>query len=71
MTANGWLQIGLWGHQPHLGETYISTGSLYLCSVALLPLGLPPSDNFWTRPPEDWTSRKLSAGQDLAADHAI
>jgi hypothetical protein len=68
---NGWLQIGLWGHQPHLGETYISTGSLYLCSVALLPLGLPPSDNFWTRPPEDWTSRKLSAGQDLAADHAI
>src|SRR6185437_789407 len=35
--ANGWLQIGFCGHQPHLGETYISTGSLYLCAVALLP----------------------------------
>jgi hypothetical protein len=68
---NGWLQIGLWGHQPHLGETYISTGSLYLCSVALLPLGLPPSDKFWTSPDEDWTSRKISSGQDLPADHTI
>jgi hypothetical protein len=69
--GDGWLRIGLWGHQPHLGETYISTGSLYLCSAALLPLGLPASDNFWTSPGEDWTSRKLSSGQDLAADHAI
>ena len=30
----GWLQIGFCGHQPGVGETYISTGSLYLCSVA-------------------------------------
>ncbi|MEI6466021.1 MAG: DUF2264 domain-containing protein, partial [Verrucomicrobiota bacterium] len=27
--ANGWLTIGLAGHQPGLGETYISTGSTY------------------------------------------
>ncbi len=46
----GWLTIGLCGHQPHLGEPYISTGSLYLCATALLPLGLPPSHPFWTRP---------------------
>ncbi len=39
--AKGWLQIGLCGHQPAIGETYISTGSLYLCTVAFLPLGLP------------------------------
>ena len=38
--ANGWLQIGFCGHQPGVGETYISTGSLYLCAVGLLPLGL-------------------------------
>src|SRR4051812_24998938 len=38
--GNGWLRIGLAGRQPALGEPYISTGSLYLCSVALLPLGL-------------------------------
>jgi hypothetical protein len=68
---DGWLQIGLWGHQPRLGEQYISTGSLYLCSVALLPLGLPPSDQFWAGPEEDWTSRKVWGGQDLVADHAI
>src|ERR1035437_2302196 len=41
---NGWLAIGYCGHQPHLGESYISTGSLYLCSTVLLPLGLPPAN---------------------------
>ena len=38
----GWLTIGLCGHQPSLGEPYISTGSLYVCLCGLLPLGLPP-----------------------------
>ena len=46
--ANGWLTLGLCGHQPGIAETYISTGSLYLCSAAFLPLGLPASDPFWT-----------------------
>lgn len=36
---------------PHLGESYISTGSLYLASTVLLPLGLPPADPFWSAPP--------------------
>ncbi len=44
----GWLRIGLCGHQPSLAEGYISTGSLYLCCTALLPLGLPPSSPFWS-----------------------
>jgi hypothetical protein len=68
---NGWLAIGFYGHQPAIGETYISTGSLYLCSVGLLPLGLPPEDPFWSAPPAEWTSRKIWAGQDLPPDHAI
>ena len=42
----GWLRIGFCGHQPALAESYISTGSLYLCTVALLPLGLPPEESF-------------------------
>jgi len=67
----GWLQIGFYGHQPALGESYISTGSLYLCSAGLLPLGLPPGDEFWSAPAERWTSQKLWAGENLAADHAI
>lgn len=35
---NGWLRIGVYGHQMDLGEYYISTGSLYLCSTVFLPL---------------------------------
>ena len=69
--ANGWLQIGFCGHQPALGETYISTGSLYLCSAGLLPLGLPPADEFWSAPPAKWTSQKLWSGENLPADHAM
>lgn len=68
---NGWLRIGYCGHQPGIGETYISTGSLYLCTAGLLPLGLPPTDEFWTDPETDWTSKRAWSGQDLAADHAI
>ncbi len=69
--ANGWLQIGLAGHQPKLGEIYISTGSLYLCATVLLPLGLPPSDPFWSAPAEDWTARRIWNGLDWPADHAL
>ena len=69
--ANGWLTVGLCGHQPHLGENYISTGSLYLCSAALLPLGLKPSDPFWSAPAEDWTARRVWRGEDAPADHAL
>ena len=69
--ARGWLQIGLCGHQPGLGEGYISTGSLYLCTTAFLPLGLPATDAFWTSPGQDWTARKIWSGQDVKTDHAI
>jgi hypothetical protein len=69
--AQGWLQIGFCGHQPSLGEAYISTGSLYLCSTVLLPLGLPPSDKFWNAPDAPWTQQLLWSGTDAPADHAI
>ena len=69
--AQGWMTVGLAGHQPHLGESYISTGSLYLCAAVFLPLGLPAADAFWSGPAEDWTSRRIWRGEDLAADHAI
>ena len=38
--GEGWLRVGLGGHQPGIAEAYISTGSLYLCTAAFLPLGL-------------------------------
>lgn len=69
---NGWLQIGLNGHQPSLGETYISTGSLYLTSVIFLPLGLPESDEFWSAPDEPWTQKKIWwFGYNIPADKSI
>ncbi|WP_316813421.1 DUF2264 domain-containing protein [Pedobacter heparinus] len=68
---NGWLTIGFCGHQIDMGEYYMSTGSLYLCSVGLLPLGLPASDVFWTGAPADWTSKKLWNGVNMPADHSI
>ncbi len=69
--GNGWLRIGFCGHQPELGESYISTGSLYLCATVLLPLGLAPADPFWAGPAQDWTSRRIWSGQDMPADHAL
>lgn len=68
---NGWLQIGMYGHQPGIGESYISTGSLYLCSEAFLILGLAPTDEFWTAPDAPWTQQKVWSGQNVKTDHAI
>jgi hypothetical protein len=69
--ANGWLRIGFCGHQPSVGESYISTGSLYLCAVGLLPLGLPPTDEFWSAPSQPWTSARAWSGQPFPIDHAL
>jgi hypothetical protein len=69
--TQGWLQIGLCGHQPGIGEGYISTGSLYLCTTAFLPLGLPATDVFWISPAQDWTAKRIWSGQDVHLDHAL
>ena len=68
---NGWLRIGVAGSQPSLGETYISTGSLYLCCAVFLPLGLPPEHPFWSEQDAPFTSKKIWAGEDHPADHSI
>jgi hypothetical protein len=67
----GWLTIGLCGHQPELGEPYISTGSLYLCSAVFLPLGLSAADDFWQGVDVPWTSQKVWSGQTVAIDTAL
>ena len=68
----GWLRIGLCGHQPAIGEGYISTGSLYLCSVGFLPLGLDGNDPFWADPFTPWTSRRIyELHENVPADRAI
>ncbi|WP_163395652.1 DUF2264 domain-containing protein [Flavobacterium limi] len=67
---NGWLQVGLYGHQNNIGEGYISTGSLYLCSEAFLVLGLPETDSFWSDAYKPWTQKKIWSGQEIPIDHA-
>lgn len=68
--ANGWLRIGFCGDQPEVGETYISTGSLYLCAAVFLPLGLGPEHPFWQGEAE-WTQKKAWSGQTFAIDKAL
>lgn len=69
--GQGWLTIGFAGHQPALGEPYISTGSCYLCAAAWLPLGLAATDEFWSAPARPWTAQRIWGGEDVGADHAL
>lgn len=70
-TADGWLNMGLCGKQPALADFYITTGSLYICTMAFATLGLPADDEFWSAPDEPWTAVKVWRGQDVPADHAL
>lgn len=65
----GWLRIGFAGSQPEIGEAYISTGSLYLCTTVFLALGLSPEADFWQGKAE-WTSRKVWSGGVVNLDKA-
>lgn len=67
----GWLRIGFYGSQSHWGETYISTGSLYLSCAVFIVLGLPVEDSFWSSKEELWTSLKVYKGLDMKADKSI
>lgn len=69
--ANGWLRVGFAGSQLKMSEEYINTGSLYLCMVGLLPLGLPSSDPFWNDPYCEWTNVKAWNGSPVKADKAL
>lgn len=70
-TKEGWLNIGVYGSQPDQADVYNTTGSLYLCSAILLPLGLPDTDEFWSGAAEPWTAQKIWSGQDVSGDHSI
>lgn len=69
--GDGWLLPGVYGHQPELAEEYINIGSLYLCTAVFLPLGLLPSDEFWSGEDEEWSGRRVWSGGHIRIDHAI
>ncbi|MCC7553815.1 MAG: DUF2264 domain-containing protein [Methanobacteriaceae archaeon] len=68
---DGWLCIGLNGSQIDISESYINTGSLYLCSTIFLPLGLSYNDPFWSEPFTEWTNLKAWDGNKVVADRFI
>lgn len=67
----GFLTLGFNGKQPNISDWYTNNGSLYMASLAFLPLGLPADHTFWTSPAEDWTSKKAWEGKDFPKDHAF
>ena len=68
--AEGYLTLGFNGSQPNISDWYTNNGSLYLASLAFLPLGLPTDAPFWTDAPQPWTSKKAWGGEDFPKDHA-
>ena len=65
----GYLTIGFCGHQPETADWYTNNGSLYMTSLAFMPLGLPASHPFWTDAPQPWTQVKAWNGQPFPKDH--
>ena len=65
----GFLTIGFVGNHPNVADWYTNNGSLYMTSLAFLPLGLPADDPFWTDEAEKWTSKKAWEGDDFPKDH--
>ena len=65
----GYLTIGFCGHQPETADWYTNNGSLYMTSLAFMPLGLPADHPFWTCPSEPWTQVKAWGGQPFPKDH--
>ena len=65
----GFLTIGFTGRQPNIADWYTNNGSLYMTSLALLPLGLPATHPFWSDAPQPWTSVKAWGAQPFPKDH--
>ncbi len=65
----GFLTIGFTGRQPNVADWYTNNGSLYMTSLAFLPLGLPPTHPFWSDAPLAWTSQKAWGAQPFPKDH--
>lgn len=66
----GFLTLGFNGKQPDISDWYTNNGSLYMASLAFLPLGLPAEHPFWTDAPQSWTSKKAWEGENFPKDHA-
>ncbi len=66
----GFLTLGYCGSQPEISDWYTNNGSMYLASLAFLPLGLSADHPFWTEEAQPWTSKKAYEGLNFPKDKA-
>lgn len=66
-----WLTIGLYGKQELLAEPYINHGSVYMCCVVFLPLGLPSTHKFWTDTDVPTTWEQIMQGNTINRDKPL
>lgn len=65
----GFLTIGFCGRQPNVADWYTNNGSLYMTSLAFMPLGLSATHPFWTDAPAPTTQEKAWNGKPFPKDH--
>ena len=66
----GYLSIGFCGtNQKNVADWYTNNGSLYMTTLAFMPLGLPANHPFWTDAPQPWTQVKAWNNQQFPKDH--
>lgn len=65
----GFLTIGFCGSQPNIADWYTNNGSLYMTTLAFMPLGLPANHPFWTDAAQPWTQVKAWNGEAFPKDH--
>lgn len=66
----GYLSIGFCGNgQKNVADWYTNNGSLYMTTLAFMPLGLPANHPFWTDAAQPWTQVKAWNNQQFPKDH--
>lgn len=66
----GFLSIGFCGtNQKNVADWYTNNGSLYMTTLAFIPLGLPADHPFWTDAAQPWTQIKAWSNQPFPKDH--
>ncbi|WP_240452821.1 MULTISPECIES: DUF2264 domain-containing protein [Sphingobacterium] len=72
ISESGWMTMGVVGDkQTSMADYYNNSGSLYIASLAFMPLGLSSDDEFWTTNPERWTTQKIWNGDPFPKDHYV
>ena len=66
----GYLSIGFCGNsQKNVADWYTNNGSLYMTTLAFMPLGLPADHPFWTDAAQPWTQVKAWNNQQFPKYH--